>query len=78
MWRDRTRVPAMRYLVQLQYRTESGGVHLTSFTIKAESNHHAYEMVKKLTSGTGEIIGGYVTSDPYKVEQWGQTRQAAY
>ena len=78
MRHDRTRVPTVKYLVQLQYRTESGGVHLTSFTIKAESNHHAYEMVKKLTSGTGEIIGGYVTSDPYKIEQWGQTRQAAY
>jgi hypothetical protein len=35
-------------------------------------------MVNKLTYGTGEIIGGFVTCDPYKIEQWGRTRQAAY
>lgn len=68
----------MRYLVQVQYRTESGGVHLTSFTIHAETNSSAYEMALKLSNNTGKIIGGYVTCDPYKIEQWGQTRQAAY
>lgn len=68
----------MKYLVQLHYRTDTGRVHLTSFTVRAESNHHAYEMVSKLTGGTGEIIGGFVTCDQYKIEQWGRTRQAAY
>ncbi len=67
-----------QYLVQIQYRTDAGRVHLTSFTVRAGANTHAYEMVKKLTWGTGEIIGGYVTCDPYKVEQWGKRRQAAY
>lgn len=67
----------MKYLVQLQYRTDNG-IRLVSWSGLAESQSHAIEMVNKLTSGTGEIIGGYITCDPYKVEQWGQTRQAAY
>ncbi len=67
-----------QYLVQLQYRRDAGGVSLTAFTVRAGSGSHALEMVTKLTWGTGDIIGGYVTCDPYKVEQWGRTRQAAY
>jgi hypothetical protein len=67
-----------QYLVQIQYRTDAGRVHLTSFTVRAGANTHAYEMVSKLTCGTGDIIGGYVTCDPYKIEQWGKRRQAAY
>jgi len=67
----------MKYLVQLVYRTDNG-VRLVSWSALADSNSHALEIVKKLTYGTGEIIGGFVTCDPYKVEQWGRTRQAAY
>jgi hypothetical protein len=67
-----------QYLVQLQYRRDAGSVYLTAFTVRAGSPSHAFTMVSKLTSGTGDIIGGYVTCDPYKVEQWGRTRQAAY
>jgi hypothetical protein len=68
----------VKYLVQLQYRTESGGVRLASFTLSADSAATAADKVKKLTRGTGEIVGGFVTCDPYKIEQWGRTRQAAY
>lgn len=67
-----------QYLVQLQYRRDGGGVHFTAFTVLAGSPSHAFTMVSKLTAGTGDLIGGYVTCDPYKVEQHGRTRQAAY
>ena len=67
-----------QYLVQLQYRRDAGGVHFTAFTVLAGSPSHAFSMVSKLAAGTGDLIGGYVTCDPYKVEQWGRTRQAAY
>jgi hypothetical protein len=65
------------YLVQIQYRTDAGSVSLTAFTVRAGSGSHALEMVTKLTWGTGDIIGGFVTCDPYKVEQLVRTRQAA-
>jgi hypothetical protein len=67
----------MKYLAQLMYRTDNG-VRLVSWCALADSNSHALEMVEKLTYGTGEIVGGFVTCDPYKVEQWGRTRQATY
>jgi hypothetical protein len=55
----------MKYLVQLQYRAESGGVHLASFTVQAESNHDAYAMVNKLTKGTGPATPALMDNATY-------------
>lgn len=67
-----------KYLVEIQYQTHTGGIFLSSFTLSADSAAAAADKVKKLTWGTGEIVGGFVTCDPFKIEQWNRERQAAF
>ena len=59
------------YLVQIQYKLPSRKVRLVSHTVEAWNNWHAYEMVKVMSSDTGEVIGAYVTGDPYKIMRFG-------
>ncbi len=70
-----------KHLVQLQYKTDTGKVKLHSRVVMAEGNAMAWAKVSRehqLHMGRvlgdryqeWEIIGGYVTSDPYKVERW--------
>lgn len=57
----------MKYLVQLQVKKASGKVHLLSSTINAASPHEALEDMRDMSASAGEIIGAYVTGDPYKI-----------
>jgi hypothetical protein len=59
------------YLVQIQYKLPSRKVCLVSHTVEAWNNWHAYEMVKVMSSDRGEVIGAYVTGDPYKIMRFG-------
>jgi hypothetical protein len=64
----------MEYLVQIQVKKPGGKVHLLSIKRHAESPQAAYEAVTGISAGSGEIIGAYVTGDPYKIGEW-QARQ---
>jgi hypothetical protein len=59
------------YLVQIQVKKPSGKVHLISITRHADTPQAALEMVAGISAGSGEIIGAYVTGDPYKILRMG-------
>lgn len=59
------------YLVQLQVKKPSGKVHLLTVKRHAVSIEAAYEAVAGMSAGSGEIIGAYVTGDPYKILRMG-------
>lgn len=58
------------YLIQIQVKKPNGKVHLISITREAHTPLGAYEIATRMSAGSGEIIGAYVTGDPYKVAQW--------
>jgi hypothetical protein len=73
-----------KHLVQLQYKTDTGKVKLHSRVVMAEGNVKAWAKVSRehqLHMGRvlgdryqeWEIIGGYVTADPYKIDKWKDT-----
>lgn len=64
------------FLVQLQVKKPNGKVHLLSVVRHAVSIEAAYEAVAGMSAGSGEIVGGYATGDPYKIGEW-QARQIA-
>jgi hypothetical protein len=55
------------YLVQLQVKKPNGKVHLLSMVREATTPQEAFGA---MSAGSGDIIGGFVTCDPYKVAQW--------
>jgi hypothetical protein len=57
----------MEYLVQIQVKKPNGRVHLLSITRYADTANEALESVRDMSAGSGEIIGAYVTGDPYKI-----------
>jgi hypothetical protein len=59
------------YLVQIQVKKPGGKVHLISVKREADSALDAYEVVARMSAGTGEIIGAYVTGDEYKIMRIG-------
>ena len=61
----------MEYLVQIQVKKPSGKVHLLSVVREAASIEEAYRAALSMSAGSGEIIGAYVTGDPYKILRMG-------
>ena len=57
----------MEYLVQLQVKKANGKVHLLSSTINAASPDEALELMRDMSASAGEVVGAYVTGDPYKI-----------
>ena len=58
------------YLVQLQVKKPNGKVHLISLVREAASIEAAYREALGMSAGSGEIVGGYATGDPYKIGEW--------
>lgn len=59
------------YLVQIQVKKPNGKVHLISIQREAHTALDAYETIAGMSAGSGDIIGGFVTCDPYKMMRFG-------
>ena len=58
------------YLIQLQVKKPNGKIHLISIVREAASIEAAYREALGMSAGSGEIVGGYATGDPYKIGEW--------
>ena len=58
------------YLVEIVRRTSRGAGQLIRHKVEAGSPSHAYQMVLALMGvNRSDVLDGYITCDPYKVDR---------
>jgi len=57
------------FLVEIVYRTQRKGGSLVRYKVEAGTNSHAYDMVREMLGlNPADIMAGWTTCDPYKVD----------
>jgi hypothetical protein len=63
------------YLVEIVHRTKRGAGRLLYYKVEAGSASHAYRMARDISGiHPRDVMSGYITCDPYKVDRAKGTR----